>query len=264
MHGRGSGIWPWTCDSMLIEHNRFMYAYGKMDSHGAHIDFNCNDVIIQYNLSLENGGGFVEILGNDRNCSYRYNISINDGWRVKGVDGAQQDGEILFISNFTGRNNEKKGPYNNYIYNNTIYVKSDIDAHFFLANTTEGLLVANNIFYILGKTETSVRNGANVPGAKPQNVFFINNLYKYLGTLPGDFPAQDSLPLYGDSGFANPGGLNPQDYIPSNTELVKDKGIPVTKLPGDSIGLKVGLTVKKDFFGTVITGNPDLGAVEIK
>jgi len=264
MHGRGSGIWPWTCDSVMIDHNSFMYAHGKMDSHGAHIDFNCNDVVIQYNLSLENGGGFVEILGNNHNCTYRYNISINDGWRVKGVDGAKQNGEILFISNYTGKNNEKKGPYNNYIYNNTIYVKSDIDAHFFLANTTEGLLVANNIFYILGKTYTSVRNWIHVPGVEPQNICFMNNLYKYPGTLPDDFPVQDSLPLYGDPGFANPGGLNPQDYIPSNTELIKDKGIPVTKLPGDSIGLKVGLTVKKDFFGTVITGNPDLGAVEIK
>ncbi len=264
MHGRGSGIWPWTCDSVVIEYNRFMYAHGKMDSHGAHIDFNCNDVVIQYNLSLENGGGFVEILGNNHNCAYRYNISINDGWRVKGVDGAKQNGEILFISNYTGNNNEKKGPYNSYIYNNTIYVKSDIVSHFFLANTTDGLLVTNNIFYILGETQTSVRNGSYVPGAEIKNVIFKNNLYKYEGTIPADFPVQDSLPVYGDPGFANPGGLDPEDYIPSNTALIKDKGIPITKLPGDSIGLKIGLSVQKDFFGNDISGTPDLGAVELK
>lgn len=264
MHGRGSGIWPWTCNNVLIEHNRFMYAHGKMDSHGAHIDFNCNDVVIQYNLSLENGGGFVEILGNDRNCSYRYNISINDGWRVKNVDGAKQHGEILFFSNYTGNNNPKKGPYNNYIYNNTIYVKSDIDTHFFVANTTEGLLVANNIFYILGATYTSERTWTNVPGAEIKNVLFKNNLYEHTGTLPADFPVQDSLPVFGDPGFANAGGLNPEDYIPSNAGIVKDKGIPVSKLPGDNTGLKIGLSVQKDFFGNEITGVPDLGAVEIK
>ncbi len=264
MHGRGSGIWPWRCTNVLIEHNTFMYAHGKMDSHGAHIDFGCRNVVIQYNMSISNGGGFVEILGNDHNCCYRYNISINDGWRVKGVDGAMQNGEILFISNYTGHNMPKKGPFNNYIYNNTIYVKKGIVSGFSLAPTTSGLLVANNIFYILGKTQTTIRNGENIPGAKMKNVLFINNLYRFRGTLPASLPVHDSLPLYGDPGFAFPGGLKATDYIPANAALIKNKGIPIEKLPGDSIGLTIGLTVKKDILGNPITGKPDMGAVEMK
>ena len=264
MHGRGSGIWPWYCHDVLIEHNRFMYAHGKMDSHGAHIDHNCSDVIIQYNLSIENGGGFVEILGANHNCSYRYNISVNDGWRVKGVDGALQNGEILFISNYTGKNVPKEGPYDSYIYNNTIYVKKEITSWFFLAPTTDGLLVANNIFYLTGPTQTSVRKGNDVPGASPQNIVFRNNLYLYPHTLPEGFPVQDTLSFTGDPKFARPGGYEAEDYLPANATLVKDKGTTIKKLPGDSIGLRRGLKVEKDILGNPVTGKPDVGAIEMK
>ena len=45
-------------------------------------------MIVENNLSRNNAGGFIEILGNNYNCSYRYNVSINDGHRVKGKNGA--------------------------------------------------------------------------------------------------------------------------------------------------------------------------------
>jgi hypothetical protein len=55
-------------------------------------------VTIQYNLSLDNEGGFVEILGDCVNSIYRYNVSINDGSRAKGVHGATQDGHLTCLS----------------------------------------------------------------------------------------------------------------------------------------------------------------------
>ncbi|MCB1121968.1 MAG: right-handed parallel beta-helix repeat-containing protein, partial [Verrucomicrobiae bacterium] len=125
MHNRGSGIWPWTSKDVLIEHNRFMHAFGKHDSHGAHIDFNCENVVVQYNLSIDNHGGFVEILGNNKNCSYRYNISVNDGWRNEGELGALSEGNTLWFSGYTGHNSPRIGPHNSYVYNNTVYVKAD-------------------------------------------------------------------------------------------------------------------------------------------
>ncbi len=69
--GRGSGLWTWTCEDIVIERSRFMNANGPGDSAGVHIDFNCRNVIVQYNLSLNNAGGFCEILGNNYNCAYR-------------------------------------------------------------------------------------------------------------------------------------------------------------------------------------------------
>ena len=136
-----------------------MHARGKNDSCGAHIDFNCNNVIVQYNVSVDNAGGFVEILGNDHNCSYRYNISVNDGFREKGVDGAQKDGHILWTSGYVGGGNKRTGPFDSYIYNNTIYMKEDSRSCFDFATTTDGILIANNIFYILGRTVAIAQNG---------------------------------------------------------------------------------------------------------
>ncbi len=261
MHNRGSGIWPWTCNNVLIEKNKFMHARGKNDSCGAHIDFNCNNVVVQYNLSLDNAGGFVEILGNDNNCCYRYNISIDDGFRIKGENKAQKNGHVLWTSGYVGSGNKKTGPFNSYIYNNTIYVKADILSKFDFMSTTNGVLIANNIFYIVGETKDTSTEGDDV---SIENAVFKNNLYQRVDILPESLIITDSAPIIGDPQFANAGGLNPEDYIPSNASVVKDKGIAIEKIPGDEIGLKIGLNVEIDFFGNPISGLPDMGAVEIK
>ena len=266
MHARGSGIWPWTCDRVLIENNTFMHARGKGDSCGIHIDFNCRDIVVQYNLSIDNEGGFVEILGNNHNCAYRYNISINDGARVKGKNGAQQEGKILWTSGYTGKNNKKNGPYNSYIYNNTVFAGANTRSCFSISPTTEGLLIANNIFHILGRTENvlgdqDARNDkrlATIPGALMQN-----NLYAKVASLPENFPVREQGRMVGDPRFRNPGGLKAEDYVPQNHALVMDKGIAIPLLEGDAAGLMQGLEATHDFFGNPIVGKPDLGAIEI-
>jgi len=264
MHNRGSGIWPWTCNDVLIEKNKFMNAWGKMDSYGCHIDYNCNNVVVQYNLSVNNSGGFVEILGNNRNCSYRYNISINDGYREQGVNGVVHDGKLLWTSGYVGRN-PRTGPFNAYIYNNTIFVKEEYDTRFSFAPTTDGLLIANNIFYILGESVDVHDNELQKAGENSiQNVVFKNNLFQRTGIVPESVGITDMEPLFGDPQFNNPGGIKPEDYIPQNAEVVKDKGIKIKKLPGDEVGLVIGLAVEKDFFGNPVTGAPDLGAIELK
>jgi len=272
MRARGSGIWPNCSEDILIEKNSFLHARGVGDSCGAHIDFNCKDVIIQYNLSVDNEGGFVEILGRDYNCCYRYNISVNDGARTKGVNQAMMDGKTLWLSCFT-KIGQREGPFNSYIYNNTIYVKDSIVSKYSITRATDGALVANNIFYILGKTE-SVGDDQDLKrlpeGTLAKNVMVENNLYLRADTLPKNLPAQqggpiaDKKPLVGDPKFKKPGGFDPADYIPTNVEVVKDKGTVIQPLPGDKVGVKQGLQVKSDFFGNPIEGAPDLGAVEVE
>jgi hypothetical protein len=264
MHGRGSGTWPWTCERVLIEKNAFMHARGKADSCGAHIDFNCRDVVVQYNFSYDNEGGFVEILGNNHNCAYRYNISVNDGTRVQGVNGAAQWGYTIFTSGFVGDNNTRNGPYNSYIYNNTIYTSQDQAANFALHETTDGLLIANNVFYIVGP-------GADVtPGYlddwTPERIARVdwrNNLYQRTNVIPPSLPFTDTAPFIGDPDFACPGGSDPLCYIPQNAAFIVDGGIDITPIPGDDVGLQIGLAVTEDYFGNPITGAPDLGAVEL-
>jgi hypothetical protein len=273
MRGRGSGIWPWGSDDVLIEKNAFMHARGIGDSCGAHIDFECRDVIVQYNLSLDNEGGFVEILGDDHNCCYRYNISVNDGARIKGKNGAIQDGKTLWLSGYTGANQKRLGPFNSYIYNNTIYVKKEMRSAFSITRSSDGILIANNIFFIAGRTETAGDDQDKrtlPPSAAVKRVIIGNNLYLRADTLPGDLPLQDgqslhdSRPIVANPQFRNPGGLDPADYIPANREAVKNRGIRIERIPGDSAGVKGGLDVAQDFFGNPIAGLPDMGAIEMK
>jgi hypothetical protein len=56
--------------------------------------------------------------------------------------------------------------------------------------------------------------------------------------------------------------MKPEDYIPTNAGLLKDKGLVIEKIPGDAKGLSIGLQVNEDYFGNPIKGLPDIGAVE--
>ena len=261
---RGSGLWTWSTSDVVIEKNQFLNAKGPGDSAGAHIDYNCNNVVMQYNLSVNNAGGFCEILGNNYNCAYRYNVSINDGWRVKKVDGAFQEGKIFWLSGYC--TNGPKGPFNSYFYNNTIYVKKEIVAKVAVARTSAGICVANNIFVIEGNS-SEVQGDQYVPDKKGivavKNVFFENNLFLNESNWPSSILIKDNSPIYGNPGFVNAGGLKLTDYIPTNIELIKDKGIEIPKITGDSIGLVLGLKVERDILGNKITGKPDMGAIEI-
>jgi hypothetical protein len=264
MRGRGSGMWMIGCKDAVVEHNRFLRAWGINDSCGFHIDIGNKNVVVQYNLSAENAGGFVEILGRNENCAYRYNISVNDGWRIAGERGAIRDGHVLWATGFTVHKG-RIGPTNSYVYNNTIYVKQDMHASFAFGNTVEGLLICNNIFHLLGQpvNESPRDQRKDPPDEVIERVVCRNNLYLRENSLPEGLPIAESQPRVGDVQFKNPGGLQPEDYIPRNVSRVADQGIPIRRLPGDDVGLKVGLDVGRDFFGNPITGLPDLGAIEV-
>jgi len=263
--GRGSGLWTWGSSKVLIEKNKFLYANGPGDSAGAHIDFNCDNIVLQYNLSAYNAGGFCEILGNNYNCSYRYNISINDGHRVKGVGGAFQEGKIFWLSGYQGQKKERKGPVNSYFYNNTIYADSTYVSKIAIDNTSKGILIANNIFYLKGGSK-AVLGDQYKPDEKSnkiaENIFFTNNLFLDKDNWPEDIGIKDISPLYGNPKFINEGSLIPEDYIPVNFNLVKNKGIKIVLLKNDTIGLLQSLKMEKDFLGNDVNENPSLGAIE--
>jgi len=264
--GRGSGLWTWGSSNVLIEKNSFMYANGPADSAGVHIDFNCDNVIIQHNLSVGNAGGFIEILGNNYNCSYRYNISVNDGHRIKGQNNAFQEGKTFWLSGFIGRGRERNGPFNSYIYNNTIYVKEDIISKIAVDKASNGVLVANNIFHIEGDSEFVLGDQYRPDkggGNKIKNVFFENNLFLKDSYWPKDVLIQPLNSLFGNANFKNGGGEKISNYIPLNNKLIKDKGVVINNIYNDSIGLKGGLNVKFDILGNKIIDLPDLGAIEL-
>ncbi|QNA45989.1 right-handed parallel beta-helix repeat-containing protein [Lacibacter sediminis] len=262
--GRGSGLWTWSCSNIVIEHNRFENANGPGDSAGVHIDYNCSDIVIQYNVSANNAGGFCEILGNNYNCAYRYNISINDGFRIKGTNGAFQEGKIFWLSGYQGDQKKNAGPYNSYFYNNTIYVAANITPKVAVSSSADGVLIANNIFYFETAAQTVAgdqkKKEVDVDGVP--NVLFVSNLFLRADNWPTDIPLQDSMPIIGDPLFKNKGGVSIKDYLPANKDLIVNKGITVQPIPKDTIGLRIGLNVTHDILGNKIKGKPDMGAIE--
>lgn len=264
--GRGSGLWTWGSSNVLIEKNEFLYANGPGDSAGAHIDFNCDNIVLQYNISAYNAGGFCEILGNNYNCMYRYNISINDGHRIKGVDGAFQEGKVFWLSGYQG-NKEPKGPVNSYFYNNTIYSDASIEAKFAIDNTSNGIVIANNIFCIKGLSKAVLgdQNKKDAQkGLQIENVFFQNNLFLNETTWPKDLKISDSKPLIGNPLYRKGGGLKMEDYIPKNLVLIQNKGIEIPTLPEIYVKLLFGLKMEKDIMENEIKGQPSIGAIQSK
>jgi len=264
--GRGSGLWTWGASDVLIEKNYFLNAKGPGDSAGAHIDFNCRNIVLQYNFSASNAGGFCEILGNNYNCAYRYNISVNDGYRIKGENGAFQEGKLFWLSGYNGKR-KRRGPYNSYFYNNTMYVKKNILTKIAIDKAASGILIANNVFYITGESKAVLGDQYNpekVGESNIENLIFQNNLFLKNNNWPKELPIQDEHMLIGNPDFVNAGGDQIEDYMPLHIKLIKNKGIKIHKIPNDSIGLTIGLQVKHDILGNRIEGLPDMGAIELK
>ena len=235
--GRGSGFWNWHCEDVTVQFNTFMHARGEGDSCGAHVDIGNINTTIQYNLSYDNAGGFVEILGDSYNTIYRYNISINDGWRIKGVDGASQHGHMLWLGGWTGSGSPNRGPFNSHIYNNTIYLAPGLTTRILLEDTAQDAYFRNNIFYADG---TVVDEN---PDSAALNVNFDYNLYIEL--FPATLP-EETKGIIADPLLVNPGGLTTMDYM----------------LLSGSPAINAGMTIP-DNGGWDYWGNPLLNATEI-
>lgn len=263
--GRGSGLWTWGSSHVLIEKNQFRNANGPGDSAGAHIDFNCDNMVIQYNLSMHNAGGFCEILGNNYNCAYRYNISVNDGYRIKGEKGAFQEGKTIWLSGYVGNNRPKKGPVNTYIYNNTIFCDASMEPKIAIEPTSSGILIANNIFYlqrpmkwVAGDQEKRESKTA----APANNVLISNNLFYQKDTWPAAMNYENFHPQYGNPGFSWPQADVWKGFMPGHKALVSGQGLIITKIPGDTTGLFGTVHMKLDIMGNPIADIPAIGAIE--
>jgi hypothetical protein len=269
-YGRGSCAWLLHCTDVLVEKNKFLNAQGWLDSYGFHLDIGNVNCIIQHNLSMNNSGGFVQILGKNRNCVYRYNVSINDGYRRKGeFDGrfrVIQNGYVISLNGFVPpRGGDFAGPYNSYIYNNTIYMEEHIQPGFNIRYTVDGAIIANNIFYFKNAAENDTKKRTDRENEEmvAKNVLFDNNLFLNQECFPSDMMAEARNHIFGDPQFRVMGGTSPENYLPLNDSLVKNRGIKIISLSGENDDFAPSLRVEVDFFGNPIEGKPDLGAIEL-
>ena len=242
MWKRGSGMWPFDCKNVVAQHNKFLNAHGPMDSYGSHIDYGNENVVFQYNYSCNNEGGFAEILGDNLNCGYRYNISVNDGYREDpNAIPWDKKGKIFWVSNFCGQNPIRCPSVGTFIYNNTVFVNDTLnpeiyfwpdvgDVHVYnnlivvsqngqtiatlLENDPNDLYISHNLFYDSSRVDIDSELGNNAIYADP---LLLNSVY--LGdNNPQAYQIQNNSPAVG-SGFLISGSNDTTNYLEHNGGL---------------------------------------------
>lgn len=205
MWKRGSSLWTFRSKNVIAQHNQFLNVRGWADSYGAHIDFGNENVVFQYNYSYNNEGGFVEILGDNINCGYRYNISVNDGWRLDPPSG-NKNGRIFWVSDYCGTGNSCPNT-GTFIYNNTVYVPNTMTPEILVMENTGDTHIYNNIIYVQpGGTalSTSVANTGNTIDVS-HNQYYEPISFNFDSDLL-------SNAIYTDPLYMSPGDNNPDSY----------------------------------------------------
>ena len=220
MWKRGSGMWPFDCKNVVAQHNKFMNAHGPMDSYGSHIDYGNENVVFQYNYSCNNEGGFAEILGDNINCGYRYNISVNDGYR-EDPNGTPWDkkGKIFWVSNFCGQNPVRCPSVGTFIYNNTVFVNDTLNPEIYFWPDVGDVHVYNNLIAVS-------QNGQTIPTLlenNPNDLYISHNLFYDSSRIDLDSELENNA-IYADPLLLNSvylGDNNPQAYqIQNNSPAI--------------------------------------------
>ena len=194
MWKRGSGMWPFDCKNVVSQHNKFMNAHGPMDSYGSHIDYGNENVVFQYNYSCNNEGGFAEILGDNKNCGYRYNISVNDGYR-EDPNGTPWDkkGKIFWVSNYCGQNPIRCPSVGTFIYNNSVFVSDTLNPEIYFWPNVGDVHIYNNLI-------VTGQNGQTIPTLlenDPSDLYISHNLFFDSTRIDLDIELKNNA-IYGD------------------------------------------------------------------
>ena len=250
--GRGSGMWVFKCTNVIAQYNRSYGVRGPNDSYGMHIDFGNTDIIYQYNYSEESEGGFCEILGDNYNCTYRFNVSVNDGYR-------DFHGSTLWVSDFAGTGNRITSD-NNYIYNNTIYLDQNYAPD--ITITSKNTYVYNNIFRV---TSGEIGEHIDITIDAGSELYVSNNLFQ--GNINTSFSNLDSNSQSGDPLFVNSGGTTKEDYIIESESPAVDNGklFPEPSFPNYGVGIfkNISQYTSTDAFGIsvdILNAAPNIGA----
>ena len=267
MIGRGSAVWNWYSINTIIQYNQAINAKGIMDSHGIHVDHSNVDTFIQYNYMQDCEGGFVEILGGNQRAVYRFNISVNDGWRVH-PNWVDSDHTIWLNDKIGGESGHPS--YDSYIYNNTVVINKSGNDAFDTAIDINGqnTRIFNNIFY--------ATNGSGIGNQQGNygdpNLMMTNNLFH--GNIRNNFRTLDSNRLEVNPDFYNEGGGDQYGFQINGSSQAIDAGAaytgnyahPAIPVGASTIFTNVEEYPTVDFFGNSITGDftPNIGASNAK
>ncbi|OHX64666.1 hypothetical protein NH26_24165 [Flammeovirga pacifica] len=244
--GRGSGMWVFSSRNIVAQYNASYSIRGAGDSYGMHIDFGNKNIIYQYNYSEDSEGGFVEILGDNHNVTYRFCVSVNDSFR-------DFHGSTLWTSGFVGTTTidgvkVPRDPIPSdgvYIYNNTVYLNNEFtpSIRMFSKNT----YIYNNIFVHEGSGSIGEKLELDMQG----DFILSNNLFK--GTINESFTNLDKKAIYTDPQFIDKGVSNKEGYQikPESVAINNGKSFkePVFSFLGKGIFKDVPASPNQDTFG---------------
>ncbi|GAB1308897.1 hypothetical protein KH5_15800 [Urechidicola sp. KH5] len=256
---RGSGMWVFRCKNVIAQYNRAYGAHGSNDSYGMHIDFGNEDIIYQYNYS-EMNEGFVEILGENNRCTYRFNVSVNDGDRPT-------KGYTFWVSQYAGTGNDVSSN-NSYIYNNTVYLDKNFSPDIKLYG--KNIYVYNNILIedspsgVIGQSvDIQIDNGFQLD--------MSHNIWR--GNVSTNF-RNGTAPRWSNTNWSNSnpqivnaGATSESGYNINNSSGAIDQGRMFTQPPfaagGNGIFANIPVYPTEDIFGNTVdiaTYPPNIGA----
>ena len=267
MIGRGSAVWNWYSINTIVQYNQAINAKGILDSHGIHVDHSNVDTFIQYNYMQDCEGGFVEILGGNQRAVYRFNISVNDGWRVN-PNWANSDHTIWLNDKIGGQS----GPpsYDSYIYNNTVVInKSGNDAFDTAIDVSrQNTRIFNNIFYAVNGSGIGNQQG----NYSDPNLMMTNNLF--FGNIRNNFKTIDTNRIEVNPVFYNEQSGDQYGFQIDASSQAIDAGAaytgnyahPAIPVDASTIFVNVEEYPTVDFFGNSLSGDatPNIGASNAK
>ena len=267
MIGRGSAVWNWYSINTIVQYNQAVNAKGILDSHGIHVDHSNVDTFIQYNYMQDCEGGFVEILGGNQRAVYRFNISVNDGWRVN-PNWVNSDHTIWLNDKIGGQSGHPS--YESYIYNNTVVINKSGNDAFDTAIDINGqnTRIFNNIFYAVNGSGIGNQQG----NYSDPNLMMTNNLF--FGNIRNDFKTIDANRIEVNPVFYNEQSGDQYGFQIDASSQAIDAGAAYTgnyahpAIPVDASTIFANLeeypTV--DFFGNSLSGDstPNIGASNAK
>ena len=266
MIGRGSAVWNWYSVNTIIQHNQAIGIRGILDSHGIHVDHNNENTFIQYNYMEDCEGGFVEILGDNENAVYRFNISVNDGWR-NNPNWVNSNHTIWLNDKIGGEDGHKSN--NSYIYNNTVVINRSSNPYSTAIDIkADKTRIFNNIFY---STNGSKIGGKQV-NVTDDNLYMTNNLF--FGNIDNRFKDLDDKAVLQNPNFYNEDLSGAKGYqllagspaINSGTPYSGNYSHPTIPVSDSEIFKSLEAVPTVDFFGRSLNVNstPNIGANNAK
>lgn len=253
---RGSGAWFFRSNHVVAQHNRSIGSRGHNDSAGMHVDFNNENILVQYNYFYDNEGYGTEVLGKNKNIIWRYNVSVADAFRKVGVkrpEGgkSQHPGKTIFVSDFAVPKRTLSEQV--YIYNNTYLVASDSDP--MIEINANDVHLWNNLFAV----EQGGRLGRKVTlGSKDGKIVDIRGNV-YTGNIAPNFVRLDPAALVKElivSGDVE----DPKSFALKSSQLKGHKyGIAIEhpRFPaaGSGIFSHISEFPTQDYFGNTLNTN---------